>query len=241
MTVDGYCTLGVDREYDLAPDALLRKMDAAGVARAVIAPLPRDMAVHNRAGNDALLAAAARQDRFIPTCTVNPWYGQKGCDELRRAAGGGARLLILDPPTQGFAPADDLVFALVEEAARQHLAVYVHTGGYQYGTPAQLGLLAQRFPEVSFIMGHCGSTDFKTEAIEVARLHPNVYAETSLTRPFGAAATVEALGRERVIMGTAAPLNDLVFEWRETLALVPRDAHPGFYGATLQALVAHDH
>jgi len=36
MLIDGYCTLGVDREYDLTESALLAGMDAVGVARAVI-------------------------------------------------------------------------------------------------------------------------------------------------------------------------------------------------------------
>lgn len=39
MTIDGYCTLGVDREYDLTESALLYGMDRAGVDRAVIAPV----------------------------------------------------------------------------------------------------------------------------------------------------------------------------------------------------------
>lgn len=33
--IDGYCVLGVDREYDLTAPALLEAMDRAGVAAAV--------------------------------------------------------------------------------------------------------------------------------------------------------------------------------------------------------------
>lgn len=240
MIIDGYCTLGTDREYDLTADVLLAAMDTVGVDRAVIAPLPRQMAVRNREGNDSMLAAAAGQPRFIPACAVNPWAGPEGCDELKRAAGEGARMLVLDPAIQGFAPADELVCPLIEEAARCRLPVYVHTGAYHHGTPAQLGLLAQRFPDVSFIMGHCGSTDFKSEAAEVAKLYANIYSETSLTRPFGAVATIEVLGQDRVMMGSAAPLNHFVFEWRETLALLPPDAHAAFYGGTLEGVISRD-
>ena len=41
MTIDGYCTIGVDREYDLTVDMLLEQMDQANVDRAVVAPLDR--------------------------------------------------------------------------------------------------------------------------------------------------------------------------------------------------------
>ena len=58
MTIDGYCTLGVDREYDLTEGALLEAMDRAGVERAVIATVDRFLAVDNRTGNDLLLRAA---------------------------------------------------------------------------------------------------------------------------------------------------------------------------------------
>ncbi len=58
MTIDGYCTLGGDREYDLTEGALLEAMDRAGVERAVIATVDRFLAVDNRMGNDLLLRAA---------------------------------------------------------------------------------------------------------------------------------------------------------------------------------------
>ena len=241
MRTDGYCTLGVDREYDLDEAALLKAMDAAGVDRAIVGAAPRRMAVRNHEGNDFILrAAAANPSRFIPTCTANPWLGGEAIEEARRAIGEGAQMLVLDPVVQGFGLGDDLAYPLIEAATDCGVPVYVHTGGYHHGTPAQLGLTARRFPRTTFIMGHCGSCDFKVDAVEVARGHPNIFAETSLTRSFGAVSLVEALGDRRVIMGSAAPLNDLVFEWRETIKLIPEQDHPGFYGGTIQSLLRGD-
>jgi len=104
-----------------------------------------------------------------------------------------------------------------------------------------LALAAARFPQVSFLLGHSGSTDFKADAAAVVGQHSNVYAESSLTRPFGAASLLDALGDERVIMGSAAPLNDLVFEWRETLQLLPPARFPGFYGGAVASLLREVH
>ena len=233
MRVDGYCTLGVDREFTLTVKALLAAMDTAGVDRAVIAPVPRQMAVANGEGNRRVAAAAAHSDRLIPTCTANPWHGRRAVAELQRRVAAGARMLVLDPAIQGFAVCDELAAPLLAAAAALNVPVYVHTGGYQFGTPGQLALAAQRFPAVRFILGHSGSTDFKLEALDVARLCPNVFPETSLARPFGALSLLRALGDRRVIMGSAAPLNDLAFEWGETLAVCPPKQYPGFYGRTL--------
>jgi len=237
MIIDGYCTLGIDREFSLTADDLLKDMDAVKVDKAVIAPLPRHMAVDNRTGNEVMLKAA-HADRFIPTCTANPWRGDDASDEIRWAVDQGARMLVLFPAIQGFAFGDDLAYPLIETAIDLGLPIYVHTGNYEYGTPAQLGLAAARYLEATFIMGHGGSTDFKTDSIHVARIYPNVYIETSLMRPVGAVQAVKDLGEDKVIMGSAAPLNDFVFEWNETRKLLPYDEAPQFYGGTLMRLLA---
>ena len=95
-TIDGYCVLGTDREYGLTAEDLLRAMDGSGVEQAIIAPVDRCLAVHNRDGNTFLLqAAVAHPDRLLPACSVNPWYGDAATAELKRALGEGARMLVL--------------------------------------------------------------------------------------------------------------------------------------------------
>src|SRR5581483_11821280 len=85
ITIDGFCILGADREFDLTAEALLRDMDRSGVQQAVIAPVDRCLAVHNREGNACLLqTAAAHPSRLIPACSVNPWYGEAAKEELKR-------------------------------------------------------------------------------------------------------------------------------------------------------------
>lgn len=241
MRVDGYCTLGVDREYTLTEESLLGAMDAAGIERAVIAPVDRCVATDNRAGNDAMLrAAAAHRDRFIASCTANPWYGERAVVELQSAVEAGARMLVLNPAVQGFAPDDDLAWPLYESAGDLRVPVYVHTGGYQYGTPAQLALAAKRFPETVFIMGHCGSTDFKSDAQEILARGGNLYGEVSLVRPFGVVPLLAAVGEEHLLMGSAAPLGDLVFEWRAMLEVIVPERHAGFYGRTILRLLQRE-
>ena len=237
MRIDAYCTLGADREYTLDEAELLRRMDAAGVDQAVIAPPPRWFVVRNAEGADRTLEAARRHpDRFIPTCSANPWRGDAAADEVARALDAGARMLVLDPTRQGCSLVDPLYRPLIAAASERGAPVYVHTGGYQWGTPAQVGLLAERFPETRFVMGHCGSTDFKADAVETLKAFGNVYGETSLVRPFGIEPLLEA-APGRVLMGTAAPVNDLVFEWRETEALLPPEEHADFYGETALRLL----
>src|SRR5690242_10107905 len=108
--IDAYCTPGTERETRLSADELLREMDRCGISLAVIAPEDREIAIANEAGNDRILALAARHtDRFIPACSVNPWHGPRGGTMLEKAVRGGARMLVLSPYLQGFIPPDELL------------------------------------------------------------------------------------------------------------------------------------
>jgi predicted TIM-barrel fold metal-dependent hydrolase len=236
MTIDGYCTLGVDREYDLTTDLLLSHLDAAAVERAVIAPPDRALAVDNRTGNDAMLAAAAAHpERLIPACTANPWYGEAAANEVVRAAAAGARLLVLHPQVQGVAANDELVLPVVD--AVPALPVYVHTGPPGVASPWQVAELALLRPHTDFIIGHCGATDFWNDVPVAAAAAGNLYIESSLARPFSFKTHLDTIGRGKGIMGSAAPLTALPFEWTEMERLFPRAEWPDVYGGTLRGLL----
>ena len=238
MNIDGYCTLGVDREFDLTAEALLRAMDEAAVERAVIAAVDRCLAVHNREGNDFILqAAAAHPDRFIPSCSVNPWYGEEAGEELRRSLAAGARLLVLHPAVQGYIANDELAWPILEALAGRGIPVYVHTGPPGSATPWQVVDLAERFPNVDFIMGHSGATDFWNDVVLAARSAQNVFIESSFARPPLFANYLEQVGKHKGIMGSAAPLNELVFEWEQMRAVLPPPEWDAIYGDNLARLL----
>lgn len=239
MNIDAYCTLGVDREYDLTEDGLLKCMDAAGVDRAVVAPPDRYLAVYNREGNDMMLAAAAGwADRLVPACSVNPWYGDRATEELKRAAGEGARMLVLHPCVQGYQANDELVWPLLEAAVPEKLPVYIHTGPPGSATPWQVVDLAERHPDLGFIIGHSGATDFWNDMVEAGRAAANVLYESSLARPFAFARYVQEIGIQKAIVGSYAPLNDLVFEWERMREALPPDEFAPVYGENLLRLLA---
>jgi uncharacterized protein len=236
--IDAYCTLGTERETRMSPEELLRQMDRAGIGRAVVAPEDREIAVENARGNERILAASkAAHGRFIPACTVNPWFGPAGCEELRRAVGAGAKMLVLAPALQGFYLGDHVADELLQTAAELGVPVYVHTGPHSASAPTQLVVLAGRHPRTSFIMGHCGSTDFAHDMPAVLKAAPeNLWFELSFVRPWGAAGYAAAM-RGAVIFGSSAPRNDPAFELSQLAAYLPVADNPDFYGGNLASLL----
>jgi len=237
---DAYCTPGVERETRLTPMDLLQCMDEAGIHRAVIAPEDREIAVHSISGNNRILEISRKaQGRFIPACTVNPWFGAAACQELRRAVEAGAKMAVLAPALQGFCFGDELLDGLLDTAAELRVPVYVHTGPHSFGAPTQLIVAAAECPAVRFILGHCGSTDFARDMPDAIRLaSENVWFEVSLLDPWAAAQYAKAGNRQKVLFGSSAPRSNPAFELRSLMSMLPAQDYPDVYGGNLAALIA---
>jgi predicted TIM-barrel fold metal-dependent hydrolase len=236
MIIDGYCTIGTERQTRLLPDELLKIMDNAGVDRTVIAPQDREIAVDNRVGNDRVLDAAKKNERLIPACTVNPWYGARAVEELKRCANAGIRMLVLSSALQGFTAGDELTSELMQCAAALKICVYMHTGS-QACAPSQVFYAALTYPDVNFIMGHCGSTDYAWDMGPILKDSPkNLWYELSRVRPW----CIPIYGRivpERLIWASDSPLSSMGWELSQANQFWPIKDHPETYGGTLAGLL----
>ncbi len=238
MTIDACVTLGDERETVLSAAELVRQMDRAGVEQALIQPQDRELVADNRAGNDRMTRAAADfPGRLIPVCTANPWDGRHAVDELRRAIAAGARMIVFAPSLQGFILGDEMLFPLLDAVADTRIPIYVHTGPHLHAAPWQLVDVAERYPGLPFIMGHCGATDFWNDVPAAGAGAPNLYLESSFARPFVFKAHLEKVGIDRGIIGSGAPRSDLEFEWEQMRQLFPQKERPDLYGGTIARLM----
>jgi uncharacterized protein len=239
MRIDAYCRIGTGEPDCLILSDLLSAMARAEVDMAVVAGHERFQAVRNREGNDALLTAARRNPgRIIPSCSVNPWYGGQALAELDRCHAEGTRLLVLNPACQGFQIDDELVFPLLDRAQQRSMTIYVHSP--QGATPHQLALIARKFPDLPWIMGHAGATDYWYDVPAAVSSVSNLYIESSFARPFTFLQHCRAVGFDKGIMGSGAPLNGFVFEWREMEAVLKPSEHAGIYGDTMIKLLGSE-
>jgi len=106
----------------------------------------------------------------------------------------GLNAICLFPAMHGYSVQDPRVEPFLEQAAAQHCAVFVHCGVLTVGVRKKLGLpcrfdmrfsnpldlhaVAQRHPDLRFIVPHFGAGCFR-EALMLADLCPNVYLDTS--------------------------------------------------------------
>ena len=97
--------------------------------------------------------------------------------------------------------------------------------------------LAERYPGLDLIIGHCGATDFWNDVVDAGKGAPNVYLESSLARPFQFNRYLEEVGYQRGIMGSFVPINDLVFEWEQMRGELPSEHVADVCGGNLLGLL----
>ncbi|MFH1025013.1 MAG: amidohydrolase family protein [Planctomycetota bacterium] len=206
--IDAHCHLPAE---DIG--RMLTDMDACGVERAVVCPERRHIVVDNAGGND-LVAKAQRlhPDRLTGLAVANPWYGARAVSELRRAREMGLTGLKINSAIQGFSLLDPMVKPLIAFAAEAGWPVYCHTGTPVHALPMQVCELAELFPGVDFVLGHCGFCDSWNDITEAVRRCPRVYLETSYVNPSQLTTYLEAAGRGRMLFGSDAPHSSLSWE-----------------------------
>jgi predicted TIM-barrel fold metal-dependent hydrolase len=243
VVIDAHVTAGANTCANISPEALLALMDQHGVNRAVLSPVDQWLAVENREGNDTLLRwIQAWPDRFLGYATANPWYGQRAVSELERALALGLHGVKLHPARQGFMLLEQIVEPLITVAAHRRIPVYVVTGVPIASMPLQLAELARRFPDVPFIMGRSGRTDFALDLLPAVQQAGNIYVETVYNPPSTLAAVIKAIGPERMVFASDAPVANLRLEV-EKLDHVPVDsqARAALMGGTIARLLRMSH
>jgi predicted TIM-barrel fold metal-dependent hydrolase len=157
------------------------ELDRHGVARAaLIASTPGD-------GSSVLAAAGAVPGRFYAYAMVNPV-----ADDA--AVPPGLNAICLFPAMHRYSMNDARILPLLDRAAAQNCAVFVHCGVLTVGVRKKLGLpcpfdmrfsnpidlhpVALRYPQIPFLVPHFGA-GYLREALMLADLCPNVYLDTS--------------------------------------------------------------
>jgi len=207
---------------------LLSTMDSCGIDRAAVSAggivdldrLSRQIVeggqVCQDADNAAVLAGcAASGGRLLPVYFGNP-HDATGAYQ---AEAGRFRGLEISPAVHGVGFDDPRVSELVRVAAAARHPVYAVSVVASGSGTGDFVALARRFPEVTFVFGHCGFIGIDIHAINEIEPQPNILAETSGC--FGAVAryALDRLGPDRVLFGTEYPLQHPTVELAKFAAL----------------------
>jgi hypothetical protein len=217
---DVACHVGFDpvEEVGTTPDELERVLDRHEVERAVLLPMGEALIHRFAEGNRDLARLAAGSSRFLFYCTVNPWFGARALEELGRCfAELGAAGLAFDTSRQGLPIDSPMIFPFVEVAAKAARPVYFLTGVPLFALPLSLANLARRYPEVRFILGAMGLSDYWGDIAPAVRLAANIQVETSVNAnaPAVLPGFIEEFGDRGVLFGSGFPYTDYELQCRK--------------------------
>jgi predicted TIM-barrel fold metal-dependent hydrolase len=191
-------------------EELVARLDEAGIDRAVVAPA-KPRGYHLGPANDAVAeAAAAHAGRLVGIARVDPLQREDAVAELERALGLGLKGVLLHPWEETFRVNDSLVDPVVEVARRNGVPVVIASGYPWLSEGLQVGDLARRFPDVSFVatnglqinIAGLGQLDAELALAD----NPNIVIQTSgVYREDFLEGIVERYGVERLLYASAAP------------------------------------
>jgi predicted TIM-barrel fold metal-dependent hydrolase len=201
--IDCYTFFGASprKPADWGLPTLLRIMDEAGVARALACSL-KGLFYDFAEGNDETLAACEREPRLLPVATIDP-RRRLGCEEeVERLTNRGCRAFRFFPRDQGW-PLDFLPFIRLAHHIEDHGGL-VFVPCRDNGAATQLLRLLGNRP-LALVLCEVGYWNF-AEALACARETPNFFLETHLLdSPDALDLAAEAIGPERLLLGTNAP------------------------------------
>ena len=209
-------------------DELLRRMDRAGVDRAVTwlqPPYMRTVA----ASNDYVRAAMrAHPDRILGFGWIDPRLGvsraQESVSELLDGYGfygvklnGAQNDYYVDDP--------DLSLPVIGQIARtgKPLALHVGADAYERTHPFRVGKIAALFPDLPILAVHMGGAafaDLSDAMIEIAEAHRNITLVGSAVRARPILKAIRTLGARRVCFGSDTPFELMHVEVAKYRALL---------------------
>jgi uncharacterized protein len=178
-----------DENPERLAESWVRELDHHGVLRAVvIGSVPGD--------HESVIAAVRRFPmRFVGYAMVNPLAPDAAAKVEAALSSRYIRGLCFFPAMHGYPIQDDRVIPLLDAvAAHPGTVAFVHCGVLSVGVRKKLGLpslfdmrfsnpidlqmVAQRYPQVTFVVPHFGAGYFR-EALMLCDLCPNVWLDTS--------------------------------------------------------------
>jgi len=205
-------------------DELLQSMDVSSIDRALVCPFKPLSYQLGDANKSLAVSIKSHSDRLTGAVRIDPWQ-PFAVDTLRQGLEEfGLRALYLNPWEEHFHADLQMVDPLVEFASKNNIPVIVETGFPWLCEALQVGRLAKRWSEVSFVMTNGGQMNIsglgQADATLTLRDCPNICIDTAgVYRQDFIEETIEAFGAERVLFGSGAPNYDQWFEVKRVLLL----------------------
>jgi predicted TIM-barrel fold metal-dependent hydrolase len=228
IDADVHISLTLERGISIGYEELVRRMDRAGVDKALVWLQPPYRRETDPANAYVYEATKRHPDRILGFGWADPNLGvEEAKDTVKRCIydygfygvklNGAQNSFFIDDP--------DLSLPVIEEIAKtgKLLAFHVGADAYEHTHPFRVGKIARQFPEMHILMVHMGGAsyaDLSYAAIEIAQAHPNLTLIGSAIRSLPILRAIKTLGATRVCFGSDTPFAPMHVEVAKYNALL---------------------
>lgn len=202
--IGGWADVGITEE------GLIRQMNEFDIERTALCCEDNDV---------TLGAMRDNPGRLIGCIYVNPLNPQ-AAEIIEKYAEKGFSAVKLNPLRHAYCADGEMVFPVMEKAEKLGLPVCIHSGHPPYSLPWQIGLLAEKYPNVKIMMIHMGHGHgvYIDAALKMARKYSNIYLEMSgMPMPSKILEAYETVGKDRIMFGTDTPFHHPSVELQKVL------------------------
>ncbi len=189
----------------------VKYLDYCGFDGALVAPPGVGAGEDFKPDMDRIADAVKRYPgRFYGFCRLKPRRGKAALEELKRRHGQGFKAVKFNTLDDNYALSDrSLLDPILETADRLGgMTMYFHTGD-RHGTtcqPAMVADMAADFPDMTFMIGHCGFPGWTDQIVPALLRCPNTVCETAgVFNPYIVQGIIDATSADRVLMGSNGP------------------------------------
>ncbi|NSW89104.1 MAG: amidohydrolase [Firmicutes bacterium] len=189
----------------LTVEETLELMDESKVEKIWVSPTSGLYGIGEyREANQALHDFCKRNEkRFIGFFTVNPNYGCKTLDEIKRCVEiYGFKGLKLHTWLQGCPITHPSISLITEECIKHNLPILFHDGSPPYASTLQVANLAFRYPEATIILGHSGLIETYDNAIHAANKYKNIYLSLCGPSIFQLQKIIDRVSNDKIMFGS---------------------------------------
>ncbi len=202
--IGGWADVGIDEA------GLIKQMDDFEIEKTALCCEDNDV---------TLKAMTDNPGRIIGCIYVNP-LNQRTVDFMEDYTSKGFKAVKLNPLRHAYCADGEVVNPVMEKARKLGIPVCIHSGHPPYSLPWQIGLLAERFPDVKVMMIHMGHGHgvYIDAALKMARKYSNIYLEMSgMPMPSKILEAYETVGKNRIMFGTDTPFHHPSVELQKVL------------------------
>ena len=195
-------------------DMLVQLMDKNEVDKTIIIST-KAILYDVKEGNERVFAAAGKNlGRLIPSITVNPLTDKSQKDYIQYCFDRGAKMIRLYPLYHGYSLTQrNVLEKIMQKAVDLHCMVSIPfrlfmNFGLMTVSINDLLHFINEYPEINFLIDAFNYSEFY-EVLLAAKEKKNIFlSTTTLTMYQGVEKLVNSIGAERLMMGTAAPLQN---------------------------------